>query len=111
MVSIAALRRLALGFPGAEEQDHLGSPSFRVRGRIFATLRAAPDRLMVKLDPEDQHNLAAAWPQIVSPVPGYWGRKGSTFAACDQIDEAQALTLLRLAWTRAAPMGWRRTLS
>jgi hypothetical protein len=31
-------RRLALALPGATEQDHHGRPSFRVKGRIFATL-------------------------------------------------------------------------
>ena len=31
-------RRIALSLPGAEESSHMGSPDFRVGGRIFATL-------------------------------------------------------------------------
>ena len=31
-------RQLALGLPEAVEQDHHGRPSFRVGGKIFATL-------------------------------------------------------------------------
>ena len=31
-------RRLALALPEAVEQDHHGRPSFRVGGKIFATL-------------------------------------------------------------------------
>ena len=31
-------RSLALSFEGAVEQDHHGRPSFRVGGKIFATL-------------------------------------------------------------------------
>lgn len=31
-------RQLALGLPGALEQDHHGRPSFRVGGKVFATL-------------------------------------------------------------------------
>ena len=31
-------RRLALALPESAEQDHHGFPSFRIRGRIFATL-------------------------------------------------------------------------
>ena len=31
-------RRLALALPEAVEQDHHGRPSFRVAGKIFATL-------------------------------------------------------------------------
>ena len=38
MVSLAQARQLALAFPEAVEQDHHGRPSFRVAGKIFATL-------------------------------------------------------------------------
>src|SRR5688572_20864764 len=31
-------RRIALSLAGAEESSHMGSPDFRVGGRIFATL-------------------------------------------------------------------------
>jgi hypothetical protein len=31
-------RAMALALPGATEQDHHGRPSFRVQGKIFATL-------------------------------------------------------------------------
>jgi hypothetical protein len=31
-------RRIALNLEGAEESSHMGSPDFRVGGRIFATL-------------------------------------------------------------------------
>ncbi len=38
MVTLDHVRALALGLPEAVEQDHHGRPSFRVAGRIFATL-------------------------------------------------------------------------
>jgi hypothetical protein len=38
MISTEEARRLALELPDAVEQDHHGRPSFRVSGRIFATL-------------------------------------------------------------------------
>ena len=37
-VSPARVRALALSLPGAAEKEHHGFPSFRVAGRIFATL-------------------------------------------------------------------------
>lgn len=37
-VSPARVRAWALALPGAVEKDHHGFPSFRVAGRIFATL-------------------------------------------------------------------------
>lgn len=38
MVTPEQARSLALALPGAVEQDHHGRPSFRVHGKIFATL-------------------------------------------------------------------------
>ena len=38
MVSVEQARALALSLPGATEQDHHGRPSFRVAGKMFATL-------------------------------------------------------------------------
>ena len=37
-VTAEQARRLALALPEAVEQDHHGRPSFRVGGKIFATL-------------------------------------------------------------------------
>jgi hypothetical protein len=98
-----AVRTLALALPEAAEADHHGFPSFRVAGKIFATLRRDPARLMVKLDPEDQRNLSEGHPGVIMPVPGYWGRKGSTFVDYEVADEALLRTLLRLAWSGVAP--------
>ena len=91
------VRRTALAFPGAVEADHFGMPSFRVGGKIFATIHLKEPRLMVKLDPEDQRNLAEAHPGVVEPVPGSWGRKGSTFVAYQTADRALIEMLLAMA--------------
>ena len=64
--------------------------------------KASP-RLMVKLDPEDQRNLAEGHPGVVEPVPGYWGRKGSTFVAYEVADEALVARLLAMACANVAP--------
>lgn len=108
MAAAEDIRRLALALTEAREADHHGSPSFRVADRIFCTLAAHAGRMMVKLDPEDQANLCQAHGEVMAPVPGYWGRKGSTYVAIDGIDEAFARMLLQLAWNRAAPARLRR---
>ena len=38
MTTVAYVRRIALSLPEATEQDHHGFPSFRVSGKIFATV-------------------------------------------------------------------------
>src|SRR5580704_9256320 len=97
------IRHLALALPEAVEADHHGMPSFRVAGKIFCTLHQDRPRMMVKLDPEDQRNLAEAHPGAVEAVPGYWGRKGSTFVAYERADAALVATLLAMAHAGVAP--------
>lgn len=72
-------RRLALSFPETAEAEHMSHPDFRVAGKIFATL-AYPDKAhaMVKLSPLDQEKFVQSAPEIFTPVPGSWGRKGAT---------------------------------
>jgi hypothetical protein len=38
MATLAQARKIALALPEATEQDHHGALSFRVRGKIFATV-------------------------------------------------------------------------
>jgi hypothetical protein len=103
------IRRLALAFPEAVEADHHGIPSFRVAGKIFCTLNPALARMMVKLDAEDQHNLAEAHPGVIEAVPGYWGRKGSTFVRYEQADAALIEMLLAISYANVAPKRLRAT--
>ena len=105
------IRRLALALPEAAEADHFGMPSFRVRGKIFCTLHQDQPRMMVKLDPEDQINLAEAHAGVVEAVTGYWGRKGSTFVWYEKADEALISMLLQTAHAGAsAKLSRRRRL-
>lgn len=103
MLAQGDIRRLALELPETQEADHHGMASFRVAGKIICTIHTDQPRIMVKLDAEDQQNLAAAHPGVVAPVPGYWGRKGSTFVVYEQADEHLIRTLLWMAWTKVAP--------
>lgn len=96
MVTGADARRLALALPGAVEQDHHGFPSFRVDGRIFATL-PSPGRLRVMLDEHGIRSAAATWPNACREC--YWGKR----LACVEIslndaDEILVNDLLADAW-------------
>lgn len=97
------IRERALALPEATEADHHGMPSFRVAGKIFSTIHVQHPRMMVKLDPEDQLNLSEGHPGVVEPVPGAWGRKGSTFIWYEKADLGLIESLLKMAWTRVAP--------
>src|SRR6185312_14451797 len=96
-------RRLALELPEAIESAHMGHPDFRVGGKIFATLSPAGELGMVKLTPDQQEILCAAEPEMFVPVPGGWGRGGSTHVRLAAAEEDAARGALRLAWRGRAP--------
>lgn len=60
-------RALALALPDAVEQDHHGKPSFRVRGKIFATLWD-DTRMNVMLDEGGILTAVDVHPDVCEPV-------------------------------------------
>jgi hypothetical protein len=105
MLSWHAAKKLALSLPEAHEQDHFGSPSFRVRGKIFAQLSAQDkleQRAVLKLSAADQTALVMADPETFSCVPG-WGRHGWTWVALKGLDAAMFRSLLFQSWRQVAP--------
>jgi hypothetical protein len=92
-------RRIALSLPGAEEASHMGSPDFRVGGRIFATLAAeAQGYGNLMLTPEHQAAFVAEQPDVFLPVPGGWGRNGATHIRLAAASEDLLHGALLTAW-------------
>src|SRR5882757_72722 len=92
-------RRLALSLPGAEESSHMGSPDFRVGGRIFATL-ASQDKGYgnLMLTPEQQAAFVEEAPELFLPVAGGWGKSGATHLRLAPANEDVVEGALRAAW-------------
>ena len=91
-------RKIALGLPDAVEGAHQGHADFRVGARIFATLGYPDDDWgMVKLTPEQQGIVVAAEPEIFRPVPGGWGKGGSTNVRLARIDATTLRSVLTMA--------------
>src|SRR5262250_3231790 len=92
-------RRIALGFEGAEEGSHMGSPDFRVSGRIFATLAAEKQGYgNLMLTPEQQAMFIEELPNVFLPVHGGWGRNGATHVRLGVVSEDVLEGALRTAW-------------
>ena len=86
------------------EGSHQGHADFRVGKRIFATLGYPDDDWgMVQLTPEQQSVLVEAEPDIFRPVPGGWGKRGSTHVRLARADQATLKSALTIAWTNIAP--------
>jgi len=121
MATPADLRRLALALPQAYEDVHRRRPAFRVETRIFAMLGVAgnatlftslgwDDVAVVKLDRDDQLNMAAAHEGAVTPIETY-GHHGWTYLQLGALDEDALALILRLAWTHVAPKRLSRSLN
>ena len=94
-------RSLALSLPEAVEQDHHGRPSFRVGGKIFATLWSG-ERLNVMLDEAGVLTAVESAPAACEEVR--WGKRlaavGVTLA---RVDGDFLRELLADAWEQKAP--------
>lgn len=103
-MSASQFRKVALGLPEAVEGAHRGHADFRVGKRVFATI-GYPDESwgMVKLTPEQQTMLVEAEPEIFRPVPGGWGKSGSTNVRLSKADEKTLQSALTMAWRNVAP--------
>jgi len=65
-VTLATVRRLALGFPGVEEGLSYGTPGFRVRGKFLARLREDGNTLVVKCGDDERDFRMKADPKTFS---------------------------------------------
>lgn len=103
MVSIETVRQLALSFPETDEYPHFHLNAFRVKKKIFCTIHAKDNRVMVKLSPLDQSVFCAFDKTIIYPVPGGWGKKGATFIELSKVKKAMFKDALTTAYCTVAP--------
>ena len=95
-VSPDEARSIALAFPHAVEQDHHGRPSFRVRGKIFATLWD-DDRMNVMLDEGGIRTAVADAPETCTEV--WWGKRlAAVGVTLSRVDPPLLRELLEDAW-------------
>ncbi len=101
-VSAAGVRKLALALPEATEQPHHDLTSFRVRGKIFATMPPDGGRLHVFLADDQVASYCAEFPDAVEEL--WWGKK---LRGCRIVlahaDRALVSELLSESWMRRAP--------
>ncbi|MBV9989059.1 MAG: MmcQ/YjbR family DNA-binding protein [Chitinophagaceae bacterium] len=108
MVSIDTFRKMALSLPDTDEHPHFHLRAFRVRTKIFSTLHAADNRVMLALSPADQYVYCQYDPAMFSPVPGAWGKKGSTFADLRKVNTVILRESLRAAYDYIAGKSARK---
>ncbi|MBO0841392.1 MAG: MmcQ/YjbR family DNA-binding protein [Sciscionella sp.] len=106
MVTESRARALALSLPEAVEQDHHGFPSFRVTGKIFATMPDA-EHLNVMIAADDVDVAVAENAESCEQLR--WGaRIAGVRVTLSAADEDTVRELLTDAWRRKAPKRLQR---
>lgn len=103
VITIEAVRKLAMSFKETTEQPHFHLISFRIKNKIFCTIHEKDERIMVKLSPEDQSVFHAFDTSVIYPVPGFWGKKGATFIDLKTVRKSILKDALTVAYCTAAP--------
>jgi len=107
-VTMQDARRLVLALPEVSEQDHHGMPSFRVRGKIFATV-PGPGHLRLMLSEDVTHAAVAADPGAFEEL--WWGKRlCGVSVRLDSTDGDRFADLLEEAWRRKAPRALAKRL-
>lgn len=101
MSDLTDLRTLALALPETEEHDHFGRPSFRVRGKIFATAHEDGAGTNLKLPREEHEALVASRPETFGTV--VWGQLIRTSVVLTAVEPEELAELIEEAWRTVAP--------
>ncbi len=103
-MKIAQVSQFALSLPEATEEPHFQSTSFRIRGKIFATVPPGDELLHVFVS-EDERELALAMnPDFVEKL--YWGKRvWGVRVVLAKAKPNVVKRLLKQAWTCKVPKG------
>lgn len=101
-MDLSEVRRLAMALPEVSEEPHFELSSFRIRGKIFATMAPDGSYLNVFVDEPQREMMVAVDPGAYQAL--WWGQKVVGLrvelpaAKAEDVEE-----LLRLAWERKVP--------
>ncbi len=101
-MTIAQVRRCALALPEATEEPHFHFSSFRVRGKIFATIPPEADHMHLFLAEHVRDKALEAEPDFLAEL--HWGKKVVGLRVLlTAAKPAVVAALLREAWKGKAP--------
>lgn len=96
------VRRAALALPEASELETWGTPTFRVRKKIFAMFAEGQREAWVKSTHDEQRALTSMDPDTFF-VPPYVGPSGWVGVRISSVDRDEMRELLTEAWRMTAP--------
>ncbi|WP_026198066.1 MmcQ/YjbR family DNA-binding protein [Sciscionella marina] len=102
MPDATRLRALALGLPEVFERETWGKSAFRVGAKLFATLAADEQCVVLRATHEEQAAALALDPGTFAVAP-YQGQHGWIRVRLATIADDQLAELVTEAWRQAAP--------
>ncbi|MBI3829119.1 MAG: MmcQ/YjbR family DNA-binding protein [Planctomycetes bacterium] len=101
-MNLETVRRFALSLPLANEEPHFEMSSFRVKGKIFATVPPDGKHLHIFVDEDATAAAVAKHPKCCEEL--WWGMKLSGVRVTLKNAEAKLVKgLLEASWRRKAP--------
>jgi hypothetical protein len=100
-VNVREVRRLALSLPEATEQPHFHLNSFRVKGKIFATVAPDGSYMNVFVADEQREIMVRVAPKAYETL--MWGKTGYLHVHLARAKARDVKMLLRAAWELKAP--------
>jgi hypothetical protein len=101
-MTLPEVRELAMNLRGSTESPHHRYTSFRVRGRIYATVPKDGGTLHVFVDEEDRDRMVRLDSQTYEKLR--WGSKGVGLRVdLDRARREDVAALLGIAWQRKLP--------
>ena len=101
-VTVAAVRKLLLAFPGVEEGPCYGTPGFRVRGKFLARLREDGTTLVVKCGHDERDLWMQIEPETFFTTDHYRGYP-TVLVRLESVRADALREVLEQAWRRSAP--------
>ena len=101
-ITVDLVRTMARVLPEATEAPHFDMLSFRVGGKIFATMPKDGLHLHIFVDEAEREPLVATYPDVFEKL--WWGKKVVGLRVnLLHAEVAAVATLLKSAWSRKAP--------
>ena len=98
----AAVRKIALSLPEAEERETWGEATFRVRNKIFMMMDSRAKQAAVKTSRDEQAALLEM-DRDTFFFPPYVGPHGWTGVQIPQVEPGEMRDLITEAWRMTAP--------
>lgn len=99
-----AVREFALSLPDATEEPHFHFTSFRIGGKIFATMPPRNELLHVFCPEEDREAAVAEYPEVCEVL--HWGKRvAGVKLELARADDDFVRDLLQAAYDAKAPAG------